>query len=846
MHEASTAQGFALDLPDLPDEFTPAHGGASDFASSAMDLLASLIGLDRLVLIEEYELFVGTGNEAFPLRWQKAAMQAAALEALLLPPEPDAALSNLSAAMRSEQVDEAVRRAVAGAALGVLAGGRLPGAEEDGASVVALGSKVLEILQDRSVESSTALEKLRRSEARIDTRRGSRWLRPRKITVSEQLRQACDTARWLAERLDASDLAQRAVEVEALLDTQPYRIVLAGEIKHGKSTLFNALVGEQISPVGAGTATTAAVVELRDGGSIHYSGQWLSQERLDDLLAWLDVQSENPMARRSARSLRTTIEQPWCTPGGPLPSVACFRDLVPFLRADGEFAAAVERVQIIRPVEMLRGGCALVDTPGLNDASRIREKVSLDECRLADCVVLALRADKLGTESERKFIHALVESGRVLHLIPVVTHSDRLNPEERGRVQGEAELFVRECLPADSAHVVALKPLLVDGTQVLKAGLASGGAPADMGSALGELQERIAKAAQDPTRGQRYEDRLRVARTRLAEAVRVAVDRWLVKHEARLRPPGQLAAQRAVAAQLRTLALEHRDQVLGQLESIRARLIDDAVAMADELAATREDLLTLLAAELTAKAEQLGKKFNDKKEWATFDEEFRKRVVRPRMDRLRDSTLRYEARWRDEAGRFRGEIADEFGRVRERLVALAEELDKVAPPPPTVSSLLLRTRSFVDALDRQVAGAAVGFATGVSSTQGVGALVSGAVALLSLHGLPIVLAVGGVLYLGVKLFNVEKARAEYVKSLVEKFAKQLDAELPQLQSRVREILAGYWDEFVVLADGHFRPVIESSLAMARQLELECAFEERCRADSRALAERLASPALLEC
>ncbi|MDQ4103150.1 MAG: dynamin family protein, partial [Actinomycetota bacterium] len=79
------------------------------------------------------------------------------------------------------------------------------------------------------------------------------------VTVRGVLRRAVDvyrdqpqTAQWLRHQLDRLD--------------EPLRVAIAGKVKAGKSTLLNALVGEQIAPTDAGECTRV-VTWYRDGHS---------------------------------------------------------------------------------------------------------------------------------------------------------------------------------------------------------------------------------------------------------------------------------------------------------------------------------------------------------------------------------------------------------------------------------------------------------------------------------------------------------------------------------------------------------------------------------------------------
>src|SRR5690606_31682359 len=74
------------------------------------------------------------------------------------------------------------------------------------------------------------------------------------------------TRRALARATDVyrgTDAGHRLAELARRLD-EPLRVAVAGRIKAGKSTLLNALIGEQLAPTDAGECTRI-VTWYRDG-----------------------------------------------------------------------------------------------------------------------------------------------------------------------------------------------------------------------------------------------------------------------------------------------------------------------------------------------------------------------------------------------------------------------------------------------------------------------------------------------------------------------------------------------------------------------------------------------------
>ena len=65
------------------------------------------------------------------------------------------------------------------------------------------------------------------------------------------------TAAEMQAALGGHPLATRCAEVVDRLEG-PLRVAIAGRVKAGKSTLLNALLGEQLAPTDAGECTTIA------------------------------------------------------------------------------------------------------------------------------------------------------------------------------------------------------------------------------------------------------------------------------------------------------------------------------------------------------------------------------------------------------------------------------------------------------------------------------------------------------------------------------------------------------------------------------------------------------------
>lgn len=224
------------------------------------------------------------------------------------------------------------------------------------------------------------------------------------MNTAEALTEHATRLQAIATELGLSDLGETIVEdTERRLSDSRIRAVVLGEIKQGKSTLINALLGQDVLPTGV-TPTTGATVVVTEGEN---PGPYLRQE--DDSRISLEPERFNRLAKgpltkdsqidpADAGTLEYEIE------GGTLP-------------------AALE----------------LVDTPGINDIANFRASVSRGELPRADILILALDATQLLNRTEMAFLRdavaavgGLADSGATLLL--AVNRIDLIAERERPRL----------------------------------------------------------------------------------------------------------------------------------------------------------------------------------------------------------------------------------------------------------------------------------------------------------------------------------------------------------------------------------------------------------------------------
>ena len=171
-----------------------------------------------------------------------------------------------------------------------------------------------------------------------------------------------------------------------------YRIVVLGEMKRGKSTLVNALVGEALLPSDVNPCT-ALLSLLRYGTerrvTLHYN-----DDRPEKSIDFDTFRSDYTIAPDEARQLNTNA----------------FPD--------------ISHVVIECPAPLLASGLEIVDTPGLNDTEARNQQV-LSYLTEAQAVVFVMDAVQPMTLDEQRYLRNYIQS-RELECFYVINGWDRI------------------------------------------------------------------------------------------------------------------------------------------------------------------------------------------------------------------------------------------------------------------------------------------------------------------------------------------------------------------------------------------------------------------------------------
>ena len=180
------------------------------------------------------------------------------------------------------------------------------------------------------------------------------------------------------QRLGRADLAQRASIAAARLKRPSTVVCVVGEFKQGKSTLINALLGQQVCPVDDDLATSAITL-------VRYGEQ------------------AGAIVRRKAES---------GNPGDPpITENIAISDVHQWVSEIGNPGnhKQVERVEIVVPSPLLKQGLVMVDTPGMGGLGAGHAAATMSFLPFADGLLFASDASAELSAPEVEFLRRASE-----------------------------------------------------------------------------------------------------------------------------------------------------------------------------------------------------------------------------------------------------------------------------------------------------------------------------------------------------------------------------------------------------------------------------------------------------
>lgn len=670
-------------LSMLPQPTQPVPGDS--FNDRILLLLAAVATSDTLLTYREYQLVQEAAEAIFGERALHAEIQAKLHYALLHPPTNPAEMAR---DMANQAETQKVSASFVETMLNALAsiGAHQERVDEKAQSLVrdiewAFRRSCLEHSAEHGFSFSAhvgeGLNSLYRlATGMLPTRREVRnWFSPETTVFNAEMESFTNALERIAWTLDDTELRDELHAFRKMLRKQPFKIVLVGERKRGKSSLMNALIGQELSPVRESTPETATVVEFRYTDAPDYDVRFLDSSQFARLEEYLANEEGNLLLTRKIEAIRKGVADGNFIPGKLLSGITCWDDLPDYISVDGRFSGFVARVSIGLPLEMLRDGVVLVDTPGLNDTDRFHDYLSYEESLEADCVLFVMDARDPGSHSELSLIRKLALAGRTVSIIGVLTNIDKLNAAaslEAAREQARAVLL-EACRLSGSVRLAGI--VAINARQAVEERC---GQPVSH-SITGTLADTVGKLVPTPGSGaehnemeqlllllreimeqdagkQAYRRKVAEAGTRIAAFIEERIQVHAETCRASLPSPELLAMLDIHASELGAAAMSS----LGQARQVVKAAVRDLevwdTSTEQALARFQETLVLRLMDAVNRKVGELGHRFAKDHEWETFETMEARSIARLTVDGFLEEQREIIRTWDDKLRLFSSQM----------------------------------------------------------------------------------------------------------------------------------------------------------------------------------------------
>ena len=235
--------------------------------------------------------------------------------------------------------------------------------------------------------------------------------------LSEIIKRASD----LLGILNMDSHQENLDKVSEKIENDSFKIQIVGTFKNGKSTFINSFLGEEILPAYTLPAT-CVINEVKYGDEkravVYFCNPITDDMRIKGISekAYQHIMKYNKKDVPPLEIPYNEIEEYVTIPLVEEPSVALMSS--PF-----------ERVELFWPMDLLKNGVEIIDSPGLNEA-QARTKVTMEYLTKADAIIFLLIADKLLSQDEMDFIQYNLKENGFDKPFFIVNKCDIIRPRE--------------------------------------------------------------------------------------------------------------------------------------------------------------------------------------------------------------------------------------------------------------------------------------------------------------------------------------------------------------------------------------------------------------------------------
>lgn len=238
----------------------------------------------------------------------------------------------------------------------------------------------------------------------------------------------------LKQAVELPRLKERLHVIPERLENQRFSIGITGVMNAGKSTMLNALLGQEV-------LGTSVVPETANLTLIKYAKEPYAVVNFWNTKEWSKIEE----GAKSLKSLESFVKESRAhfgekfntlvTPKGESESIAV-KDLALYTSAkhSDKKCNLVKSVELYTDLKFVQDGVQIVDTPGLDDPVIQREEITLEYLSECDLMIHLMNAAQAATQKDVDFIIDALLYRNVARLLIVITRIDAIKEKELAEV----------------------------------------------------------------------------------------------------------------------------------------------------------------------------------------------------------------------------------------------------------------------------------------------------------------------------------------------------------------------------------------------------------------------------